>query len=75
MGEVDDSAYKIINRIQKNSLIKSHTRYDLLTFCSAKEYISKKHPSVVFLGLEKRMNPHTPADMIFIYNMQLLLTA
>ncbi len=46
----DDTATKVINEVQQNVLHKGHTRYDLLTFLSAKEYILRKHPSVVMLG-------------------------
>ena len=42
---------QIINSVQSGVNDKGHTRYDLLTFLSAKEYILKNHPKVVFLGL------------------------
>lgn len=44
--------YKIINKIQEESNEnKSATRYDQLTFTTAKEYIKNKQPKVVLLGL------------------------
>lgn len=41
----------IINSVQNEINDKGHTRYDLLTFLSAKEFIHKNHPHVVFIGL------------------------
>ncbi len=46
-----DSMNNMINQVQENVTNKSHTRYDLLTYSSAKNYIEKNHPKVVFLGL------------------------
>lgn len=45
-----DTTDQVINRVQDEAMHKTHTRYDRLTFAVAKEYIAKKHPSVVFLG-------------------------
>ena len=42
---------QIINSVQNEINDKGHTRYDLLTFLSAKEYVHKNHPKVLFLGL------------------------
>lgn len=39
------------NAVQESLPVKYKTRYDLLTFFAAKEYISHHHPRVVFLGL------------------------
>ena len=50
IGDKTDSADGIIDRLQEEVRHKSHTRYDLLTFAAAKEYITEKHPSVVFIG-------------------------
>lgn len=38
-----------INSVQEN-VKKKNTRYDLLTFMNAKEYLSAYHPRVLFLG-------------------------
>ncbi len=46
-----DSMNNLINQVQENVSNKTHTRYDLLTYSSAKNYIEKNHPKVVFLGL------------------------
>lgn len=45
-----DTTDEIINRLEEEVTHKGHTRYDLLTFAAAKEYVLKNHPSVVFLG-------------------------
>lgn len=42
---------KTINSVQDNVMQKCKTRYDLLTFFTAKEYIRHHHPRVVFLSL------------------------
>jgi bisphosphoglycerate-independent phosphoglycerate mutase (AlkP superfamily) len=41
---------EIINEVQDDQLQKKHTRYDLLTFLSARQYIESKHPRVVLIG-------------------------
>lgn len=41
----------LINMVQNSVAVKKHTRYDMLTYLSAKEYIQSKHPKVLFLGL------------------------
>jgi hypothetical protein len=46
----DDELSNKINEVQDQVLEKGHTRYDLLTSVSAKEYISHDHPRVVFLS-------------------------
>ncbi|MBS1599765.1 MAG: alkaline phosphatase family protein [Bacteroidetes bacterium] len=50
-GEEADTAFQKINIVQGNVTEKSHTRYDWLTYLSAREYIEQHHPRVVFLGL------------------------
>ena len=40
-----------INQVQQNVAEKKHTRYDMLTYLSAREYIQSQHPKVLFLGL------------------------
>lgn len=50
LEDVSDSTFRMIDRFQDEMSVKSHTRYDLLTFAAAREYISKNHPSVVFIG-------------------------
>ncbi|MBS1917703.1 MAG: alkaline phosphatase family protein [Bacteroidetes bacterium] len=47
----NDSAYQLINKVQDNVAVKNHTRYDLLTYLNAKEYIEQHHPKIVFIGL------------------------
>jgi len=48
----DDSSLnnEMINSSQEFILNKKHTRYDLLTFLSAREYIEHNHPRVVLIG-------------------------
>ena len=41
---------EILNESQNRVLNKKHTRYDLLTFLSAREYIEHYHPRVVLVG-------------------------
>jgi len=50
LNDKQDATNGVINRLQDEVVHKSNTRDDLLTFASAKEYISKNHPSVVFIG-------------------------
>jgi Type I phosphodiesterase / nucleotide pyrophosphatase len=40
----------MINEMQDNEQEKKHTRYDLFTYLSAREYIETKHPKVVLIG-------------------------
>ncbi|MBC7933935.1 MAG: alkaline phosphatase family protein [Rhizobacter sp.] len=40
-----------INKVQDSVTVKEETRYDLLTFLNAKQYIQKNHPKVMMLGL------------------------
>lgn len=42
---------RVFNRVQAGVVQQTSTRYDLLTFFTAKEYIRQHHPRVVFLGL------------------------
>lgn len=46
-----DIAGRMISRMQDSISPKTSTRYDLLTWLSAREYIGRNHPSVVFIGL------------------------
>lgn len=50
LDETVDSTNAIINKLQQNVANKSKTRYDLLTFASAREYIEQHHPKVTFIG-------------------------
>jgi Metalloenzyme superfamily len=50
LAEKDDTIAALIDSVQK-IMPGSHTRYDLLTYLSAREYMDRHHPSVVFLGL------------------------
>jgi hypothetical protein len=49
--EDEDTTNHIINEVQETIVSKKHTRYDLLTYIGAREYIHAHHPKVVFLGL------------------------
>jgi hypothetical protein len=46
-----DPVNRDINAVQSNVTHKKNTRYDMLTYLSAKEYICVHHPKIVFLGL------------------------
>lgn len=50
---MDDSAeaLSLVSAVQNGVQEKLKTRYDLLTFFTAKEYIKQHHPRVVFLSL------------------------
>jgi hypothetical protein len=50
LNEENDTAAGMIDSVQ-GTMPPSKTRYDLLTYLSAREYISRHHPSVLFLGL------------------------
>jgi hypothetical protein len=43
--------YDMINEVQDSVDLKEATRYDMLTFLQAKQYLQKKHPKVMLLGL------------------------
>ncbi len=45
------STNSLINEVQENIAVKKHTRHDILTYVSAREYIQTQHPKVLFLGL------------------------
>jgi hypothetical protein len=49
--DTDDSACMMVNRVQENVAQKSNTRYDMLTYLSAFEYIRQHKPDVAFIGL------------------------
>jgi hypothetical protein len=44
-------AIRAVNEVQEKVEQKYNTRYDLLTFFTAREYIRQHHPRVIFLGL------------------------
>ncbi len=50
---LNDSAegIRVVGEVQERLETKYKTRYDALTFFTAKEYIRQHHPRVVFLGL------------------------
>jgi len=50
LNEENDGTASLIDSVQR-SMPASKTRYDLLTYLSAREYIDRHHPSVVYLGL------------------------
>ena len=50
LNEENDLEADLIDSVQ-GSMPETHTRHDQLTYLSAREYIRKHHPSVVFLGL------------------------
>jgi len=51
LDEDEDTVNVLINQVQQNVINKGHTRYDQLTYASAKTYIEQQHPKVVFIGL------------------------
>ncbi len=51
LDENEDTVNSLINQVQQSVTHKTHTRYDLLTYASAKTYIEQQHPKVLFLGL------------------------
>jgi predicted AlkP superfamily pyrophosphatase or phosphodiesterase len=51
LEENSDSTNAMINSVQQSVAHKTHTRYDLLTYASAQNYIEQKHPKIVFIGL------------------------
>ena len=51
MLEEGDTTNSLINKVQEGVTGKGKTRYDLLTYLSAQEYIRQHKPRVVFLGL------------------------
>lgn len=52
MKESHSGEQQLINAVQRDGVLeKTATRHDQLTFLTAREYISKHHPRVVFLSL------------------------
>ncbi|BAV04814.1 Metalloenzyme superfamily protein [Filimonas lacunae] len=51
LEEDTDSTNILINQVQNQVAHKNNTRHDLLTYASAREYITQHHPKVVFLSL------------------------
>jgi hypothetical protein len=51
LEENEDAVNTMINQVQQGVAHKTKTRYDQLTYASAKNYIEQKHPKVVFIGL------------------------
>lgn len=47
----DNPVFGLINKVQDSVRVKEATRYDLLTFLNAKEYIQQHHPKIMMLGL------------------------
>lgn len=47
----ENPVFDIINKVQDSVKVKEATRYDLLTFLNAKEYIQQHHPKIMMLGL------------------------
>lgn len=50
-GADTNAVFAAINSLQDSIPDKCHTRYDELTYLSAKEYIKQKHPKVLLLAL------------------------
>jgi hypothetical protein len=50
LNEENDTAAGMIDSVEE-TMPKSKTRYDLLTYLTAREYIDRHHPSVLYLGL------------------------
>jgi len=46
-----NQVFQLINKVQEDVVEKKHTRYDELTYLSAREYIKGNHPKVAFIGL------------------------
>lgn len=44
-------AINLINQVQERIAEKKHTRYDMLTYLGARQYIEAQHPKILFLGL------------------------
>lgn len=51
LEDAGDNTNTMINNVQESVINKGNTRHDLLTYASAKNYIEKEHPKVVFLGM------------------------
>ncbi len=51
LNEAEDSVNMLINQVQQNVTKKTHCRFDMLTFGSAKRYLEEEHPKVLFLSL------------------------
>lgn len=52
MDETSGPQQALVNKVQDEAIYeKENTRHDMLTFITAKEYINKNKPKVVFLGL------------------------
>jgi hypothetical protein len=50
LDNTSDTTDQIINQLENEVAHKGHTRYDVLTYAAAREYIQVKHPAVVFIG-------------------------
>ncbi|MEJ7680267.1 MAG: hypothetical protein WKG06_20915 [Segetibacter sp.] len=50
LDETEDTNNVLINTVQQSVVKQTNTRYDLLTYVSAKEYIEHNHPKVTFIG-------------------------
>ena len=46
-----DSADFLVQELEQQVVRKTHTRFDLLTYFSARQYITQEHPKVVLLAL------------------------
>jgi hypothetical protein len=46
-----DSADLFVEELEHEVVRKTHTRFDLLTYFSARQYINREHPKIVMLGL------------------------
>jgi hypothetical protein len=51
LEENENPVNTLINQVQESVTHKGHTRYDMLTYASAKSYIESEHPKVLFIGL------------------------
>lgn len=53
LQETEDSlsGIDLINQVQENVRVKEHTRHDMLTYLTAREYIKDNHPKALFLSL------------------------
>ena len=51
LSEENDSIATLINTVQSSITSKGHTRYDQLTYLSARNYLQSHHPRVAFVSL------------------------
>ena len=66
--EEDNDMQTLVNKVQNDAVYnKTETRQDELTFITAKEYIRKFQPSIVYLGFGETDEMAHRAGMIFTW--------